>query len=137
MGPADAISEVVACGATGTRLSAIEHSCGRRSSLRALHARHDATTLSHAWGPPRERGTTWSMFSAAPPQYWHRWPSRAKTARRDSGAAARYGTRMHEPDHRRNRNRAPLGPELGAVAVEDLGLLLEHEHDRAAGRHDT
>src|SRR4029079_3631401 len=53
----------------------------------------DATTLSQAWGPPRDRGTTWSMFSAARLQYWHRWPSRAQTARRESGTRLRYGTR--------------------------------------------
>ena len=33
------------------------------------------------------------MFSAARLQYWHRWPSRAKTARRDSGTRLRWGTR--------------------------------------------
>ncbi len=33
-------------------------------------------------GPPLLRGITWSRFSAADPQYWHREPSRAKTVRR-------------------------------------------------------
>src|SRR4029453_708588 len=34
-----------------------------RFSLRELHRRQAATTLSHAWAPPRERGTTCSRFS--------------------------------------------------------------------------
>ena len=42
--------------------------------------------------PPRLRGTTWSMLSAAWPQYWQRWSSRANTPRRFSGARRRYGT---------------------------------------------
>jgi len=58
-----------------------------------LHDRQLATTFSHACGPPRERGTTWSMFSAVRLQYWQRWPSRANTARRDSGTRLRCGTR--------------------------------------------
>src|SRR5689334_3535984 len=33
------------------------------------------------------------MFSAARLQYWQRWPSRANTARRESGTRLRYGTR--------------------------------------------
>ena len=58
IGPADAMSDVVACGATGGRRSTIPHSFGSRASLRALHDRHDATTFSHVCGPPRERGST-------------------------------------------------------------------------------
>src|SRR4051794_14069640 len=63
----------------------------RRFSLRELHRRHAATTLSHVCGPPFDRGTTWSTFSAGLPQYWHTQPSRANTARRVSAACARYG----------------------------------------------
>ena len=112
----------------------------RRSSLRALHDRHDATTLSHACGPPRDRGTTWSMFSAARLQYWQRWPSRANTARRESGTRLRYGTRTkwtsRITDGHRHRARA-RSAGLGAVARDDLGLLLQHEHDGPAHRHDA
>src|SRR5581483_11437002 len=79
-------------GATGLRRSVSPESWRRRSSLRVLHRRHAATTLSHECGPPLLRGTTWSMFSAAAPQYWHRWPSRANTARRLSATRAWYGT---------------------------------------------
>ena len=57
-------------------------SCGSRSSLRVLQRRQAATTFSQVWGPPLLRGMTWSRFSAADPQYWHREPSRAKTVRR-------------------------------------------------------
>ncbi len=39
---------------------------------------------------------------------------------------------MDEADHRRDRDAAPLGTELGPVAVHDLGLVLEDEDDRAA-----
>ena len=107
--------------------------------MRALHERHDATTLSHSCGPPRERGTTWSMFSAARLQYWQRWPSRANTARRDSGTRVRYGTRTKWTRRITDGtgNDGPLGVELGAVALDDLGLLLEHEHDGPPDRDDA
>src|SRR5262245_4691660 len=64
-----------------------------RSSLEELQRLQQATTFSQTCWPPRERGTTWSMLSALVPQYWQRCPSRMNTARRDSGARARYGTR--------------------------------------------
>ena len=64
-------------------------SARRWSSLRMLHGRHDATTFSHVWAPPLLRGTTWSMFSAAAPQYWQRCPSRRKMARRFSATRVR------------------------------------------------
>ena len=111
----------------------------RRSSLRELQGRHDATTLSQVWGPPRERGTTWSMFSAGRLQYWQRCPSRAKTARRESGTRLRYG-HPHEvvqPDHRRDRELGPLGVQDRAVARHDLGLLLQHEDDGSPHGHDA
>src|SRR5207253_1153404 len=56
IGPAEAMSDVVACGATGGRRSTIPHSLGRRASLRALQERQEATTFSHVCAPPRERG---------------------------------------------------------------------------------
>ncbi len=37
----------------------------------------------------------------------------------------------------RDRDHPALGVELGAVAVDDLRLLLEHQNDRAARGHDT
>src|SRR4029077_2576163 len=93
MDPALATIQRLACGSRGGCGRRSPASESRRSSLRELHDRHDATTLSQAWGPPRDRGTTWSMFSAARLQYWQRWPSRANTARRESGTRLRYGTR--------------------------------------------
>src|SRR2546421_551924 len=93
MDPTVAISQRDAWGARGWRRRDRPHSCGRRSSLRALQARQEATTLSQVCSPPRDRGTTWSMFSAPWLQYWQRWRSRAKTARRDSGTRLRNGTR--------------------------------------------
>src|SRR3954447_4772038 len=93
MAPALATIQRLALGSRGGCGSRSPTSESSRSSLRELHDRHDATTLSQAWGPPRERGTTWSMFSAARLQYWQRCPSRANTARRDSGTRLRYGTR--------------------------------------------
>ena len=139
IGPADAISDVVACGATGGRRSTMPHSRGSRSSLRALHDRHDATTFSHVCGPPRERGTTWSRFSAVAPAVLAAVPVAREHGppRERRRRAERHPHEVHEPDHRRDRDAAALGAELGAVAVDDLGLLLEHEHDRAPGRHDA
>src|SRR5262249_32094444 len=79
-------------GANGCRCRWNPASCGVRSIFLALHRRHAATTFSHTCSPPRDRGSTWSRFSAAAPQYWQRHASRAKTARRVSGACARNGT---------------------------------------------
>src|SRR3989440_3549450 len=93
MDPTVAISQRDAWGARGWRRRDRPHSWGRRPSLRALQARQEATTLSQVCSPPRDRGTTWSMFSAPWLQYWQRWRSRAKTARRDSGTRLRNGTR--------------------------------------------
>src|SRR5690349_19778942 len=102
------------------------HSDGRRSPLRALHDRHDATTLSHVCEPRRDRGTTWSRFSAARPQYWHRWASRANTARRERGALARNGTRTKWTSRmtvgtgavrRSERNSAPLRWTISAFSL--------------------
>ena len=64
------MSEVVACGARGTWRGVMWHSAGSRSSFLALQLRQDATTFSHVCAPPRDRGTTWSRFSAFEPQYW-------------------------------------------------------------------
>src|SRR5439155_298845 len=58
IGPAEAMSEVVACGATGGRRSTIPHSLGRRAALRALQERQEATTFYHVCAPPLERGST-------------------------------------------------------------------------------
>src|SRR5262245_29412168 len=56
-------------GAYGCRNSENPASWGVRSSFLALHFRQEATTFSHVCSPPRERGITWSRFSAAAPQY--------------------------------------------------------------------
>jgi hypothetical protein len=58
-------------------------------------------------------------------------------ARQRRGGAVGHPHEVHQPDHRRDRNGPALGTELGAVAVDNLGLVLEHEHDRAARRDDT
>src|SRR3954464_2091983 len=68
-------------------------SASDRSALVWLHRRQAATTLSQVCVPPRLRGTTWSMLVAELPQYTQVWPSRVKTARRDRGTDAGYGTR--------------------------------------------
>jgi len=44
---------------------------------------------------------------------------------------------MHQPDNGGHGNAPPLGAELGAVAMDDLGLLLQHQDDRATGGHDA
>jgi hypothetical protein len=56
-------------GACGWLASLIPASSGVRSRFRKLHGRHAAVTFSQTFMPPRERGITWSMESATPPQY--------------------------------------------------------------------
>src|SRR5262245_7730745 len=95
MTPSANVSQLAPRGTLGARSNRIDVSWSMRSRLRTLHGRHAATTFSHAWSPPRLRGTTWSMLSAGPPQYWQRWSSRANTERRLSGVFQRYGTRTY------------------------------------------
>ena len=70
-------------------------SCGSRFPLRRLHGEHEVTTFSQTESPPRERGITWSRVSRPPlvPQYTHRHPSRAKSARREIFRCTVRGTR--------------------------------------------
>src|SRR6266508_1382482 len=82
----------VSLGARGSRRNRRPTSWGSRSSLWLLHRRQAATTFSQTWRPPRERGTTWSTFSARSPQYWQTWSSRTNTARLDNPARALKGT---------------------------------------------
>ena len=49
----------------------------------------------------------------------------------------RHPHEVHEADDGRDRDDAALGAELGTVAVDDLGLLLQHQHDRASRRDDA
>src|SRR5436190_7510862 len=123
--PAVAASHNAAWGAVGARWSLRPASARRRSSFRALHARHEATTFSQLWVPPRERGTTWSRSAAARLQYWQRCPSRANTARRESGTRVRYGTRTKWTRRitegagttvRSERNSAPLRSTISAFS---------------------
>ena len=58
-------------------------------------------------------------------------------ARQRDAVAVRHPHEVNEADHRRHRDVGALGAELGAVARDDLGLLLQHEHDRPAHRHDA
>jgi hypothetical protein len=44
---------------------------------------------------------------------------------------------LDEADHRRCRDRGALGAERGAVVLDDLGLVLEHEDHGPAGRDDA
>ena len=61
-------------------------SWGRRPPLRALHFVQATTMLVQESAPPRDLGTTWSRDSSCVdcffPQYWQRFPSRAKMLRR-------------------------------------------------------
>jgi len=57
--------QVSSLGAVGRRRRTRPASCTDRSSLRLLHGRQAATTFSQTCSPPRLRGMTWSMFSAA------------------------------------------------------------------------
>ena len=117
----------VACGATGARRSAMPHSDGQPVFLaRRCTTGTTRRRCPRCAGRRRERGTTWSRFSAALPQYWQRWPSRANTARRESGAVARNGTRTKCTSRitdgtgtlrRSERNSAPLRWTISAFSL--------------------
>src|SRR5215217_8717206 len=70
MRPTAITIQSVSLGARGSRRRRKPASWRRRSSFWLLQRRQAATTFSHTWRPPRERGTTWSTFSARSPQYW-------------------------------------------------------------------
>jgi hypothetical protein len=70
---------------------------GRQAPLRTLHGAHEVTTFSQESGPPRLRGTTWSIVRRpVPPQYWQRYPSRARIARLESLRFPALGRRTYE-----------------------------------------
>jgi hypothetical protein len=56
------------CGTLGTTRSRQPSSLSSRSALRWLQRAQQATQFSHECGPPRLRGTTWSIVSARSPQ---------------------------------------------------------------------
>ncbi len=87
-----AINQARPFGAVGLDLRTKLVSESNRSSFLELQFLHEATTLSQLCEPPLDRGMTWSTFSACAPQYWHRWLSRAKMARRDSAIRDGNGT---------------------------------------------
>ena len=58
-------------------------------------------------------------------------------ARKRRGRPERHPHEVHQADDGRDRDVPALGVELGAVAVDDLGLLLQHQHDRAPRRDDA
>ena len=74
-----------AFGARGTVRSLSPTSCGRRLPLRALTSRLAHTQFSHEFGPPRDRGTMWSIEPSSGlsnrPVYWQRLPSRSRMVR--------------------------------------------------------
>ena len=114
-------------------------SSGVRSRLRRLHGRQAAATFSHTCWPPRLRGSTWSIESACPPQYWHWWASRAKTARRDSVVRRWYGTFTMYRSRMTSGVRSSRWAERtsAVVVVEHLGLLGQHQAHGPAGGHDA
>ena len=79
------------------------------------------------------------MFSAWFPQYWQRWPSRAKTERREMAMRVWRGTwmkcasRMTEGSGKRR----PLGAVVAAGVVDELGLLVDHQDERPPRGHDA
>jgi hypothetical protein len=58
-------------------------------------------------------------------------------ARERGGRTEWHADEVHEADDRRNGHRPAFRAKFGAVAVDDLGLLLEDQYDGAAGRHDA
>ena len=114
-------------------------SARRRSSLRALHDRHEATTLSHAWGPPASGAP---RGRCSPPPGCSTGTG-ARRGRRPPGARA--GTRLRYGTRTKWCSRITAGTGMvarsewssRAVARDDLRLLLQHEHDRPAHRDDA
>ena len=115
-------------------------SSGVRSRLRRLHGRHAAATFSHTCSPPRLRGTTWSIESAWPPQYWHRWPS-GRTRRAATSAVRRWYGTLTMYRRRMTIGVGTLEPcaEWSSVpsSWSRLGLVGQHQADGAADRHDA
>jgi hypothetical protein len=58
-------------------------------------------------------------------------------ARERHPVAERHPYEVHEADHGGDGEDGPLGVELTTVAGDDLGLVLEHEDDGPAHRHDA
>jgi len=61
-------NQVVPWGGRGVIRNCHDISAGVRSPLMLLHRRQQATRFSQLSFPPRERGMTWSIVFAAPPQ---------------------------------------------------------------------
>ena len=85
------------------RRSTMPHSAGSRSSLRALHGRHDATTFSQVCVPAARAGhdvvevlgVAAAVLAAVVVAGEHRPPRQRRRG------AERHADEVHEPDHRR------------------------------------
>ncbi len=139
MEPAVAITQRVAWGATGRRWRRRSVSARSRFSLRALHGRQDATTFSQLCSPPRERGIDVvdvlrraAAVLAALAVAGEHGPARERHA-----GPVRDPHEVGQPDHRRHREAQALGVELGVVARDDDGLLLQDQHHRPPNRDDA
>src|SRR5215212_7227748 len=84
-------------GGRGRWASSMAASSSRRFPFLWLHGAHAVTTFSHTDSPPRDLGTTWSSVRRPDvvPQYAHRHPSRAKSARREILRWTARGTRTY------------------------------------------
>src|SRR5262249_14686635 len=60
-----------------------------------------------------------------------------RAARQRHPVAMRHPHEVDEPDHRGHGHDGALGVELGTVALDHLGLLLQHEDDRSPNGHDA
>ena len=109
-------------------------SASDRSALVWLHRRQAATTLSQVWVPPRLRGTTWSMLvaelaavDAGLPVPGEDGAPRQRDRRREGHPHV-----AGQPDDDGHRQADQRGVDDVVGGVDRLGLLGQHQHDRAA-----
>ena len=97
--------------------------------------------LSQPEPPPFERGITWSTVRLVLRAAVHALPAVAREHRAAGDlalvAVARDAHVGHEPDHDRLRQRAGGPVQVGRADLDDLGLLLQQQHRRAAHRADV
>jgi len=109
---------------------------GRRSPLRRLQGAQEATMFSQLEEPPFERGITWSKVRARAAVLAGPAVAGEHGASRDLAPVrvARHVDVADQADHDRARERRALGVQLPHASLEQLGLLLEQQHDGAAHR---
>jgi alcohol dehydrogenase len=120
-------------GGRGCTRSVIDISSGRRFPLRRLHGAQEVTTFSQSEPPPRLLGTTWSSVSRPllVPQYAHRQPSLAKSARLEIFRCTVRGTETYVTS-RRNTVSLAFSREAWRLLSGNFARVLECPEDLEA-----